>query len=399
MELFLSFWVVFLVCVSILKVAVMFVGGDESPDLTLPNYTYGDAPLYTVLVPMFMEKVVDMNQIRKNLQNIQYPSVEIIYLCEEIDTLASVYFRASRLCENEKVVFVPRIPPFTKPKACNYGLEFAKGRFVTIYDVEDVPHPMQLAVALDCFQTTSVDCIQFPLEFVHDGTLLSAWQVIDYVVWYRCILPFLQKIGAPIPLGGTSNHFRVSKLREVGGWDGYNVTEDAELGVRMFFKNFNVQYINCFETKERTIPNIVNLVNQRSRWVKGHFLTALSFTKFAIPNGSGGFVCRVLGYVRNLFWIWFVLGFNVIMYVSYISITLGFGLVYNDFTLVFMVFGLMLFFLVPFLYLISIRRLRSGGLITAVLLFNFYTIFYLIPVVVALFGCVFQPSYWYKTKR
>ncbi len=77
-----------------------------------------------------------------------------------------------------------------------------------------------------------------------------------------------------IPLGGTSNHFIADRLRELGGWNPYNVTEDADLGVRIFAKGWRTNVIDS-TTFEEANSRLGNWIRQRSRWVKGYMQTYL----------------------------------------------------------------------------------------------------------------------------
>ena len=353
----------------------------------------GSQPLWTILVPLYNESIDDLQALRKNIFASEYTNFEVIYLCEEVDFMVNYYLKNYATNPNEKILVVPRRPPFTKPKACNYGLEIARGEYIVIYDVEDIPHPLQLRCASYYFRNSNYDCIQFPLEFVHDGSMLSGFQVIDYVLWYKNMLPILQNLNAPIPLGGTSNHFRAKTLRESGGWDSFNVTEDAELGMRMNLQGLTVYYVENYETKERTLPNIINLMNQRVRWSKGHCLTFLQvFPKFLVKSPF------------KAIFVFLTLASSPVTCIGYITVTLGLNFLdYNShdqrIIAMFFIWGIILFFLYPAILLIRFPELRKRKIIASVLFYNVYMIFYIIPIIKSLVECVFRPSVWYKTMR
>ena len=135
-----------------------------------------------------------------------------------------------------EIVRVPPSQPKTKPKACNYALQFSRGEFVTIYDAEDQPEPDQLKKAVLAFQRgePNLACVQGAAQlFQPVRKLADAMFTLEYSQWFDFLLPGLDWLKVPIPLGGTSNHFRLAALRQVGAWDPYNVTEDADLGVRL----------------------------------------------------------------------------------------------------------------------------------------------------------------------
>jgi cellulose synthase/poly-beta-1,6-N-acetylglucosamine synthase-like glycosyltransferase len=135
-----------------------------------------------------------------------------------------------------QVLIAPATGPTTKPKALNCALPFARGSFVAVFDAEDRPDPGQLRAALDAFRSHDDDvaCAQASL-CIHnfEESWLSQMFAAEYAGQFDVFLPGLAAMRMPLPLGGSSNHFRTSILREVGGWDAWNVTEDADLGFRL----------------------------------------------------------------------------------------------------------------------------------------------------------------------
>jgi cellulose synthase/poly-beta-1,6-N-acetylglucosamine synthase-like glycosyltransferase len=174
-------------------------------------------------------------------------------------------------------VVVPDAEIRTKPRACNYGLLRAKGEYCVIYDAEDDPEPDQLKKAVIAFSRAGRDCVclQSRLNFYNPkDNLLTRWFSLEYSFWYDYYLEGLDHVGAPLPLGGTSNHFRVKELRELGGWDPYNVTEDADLGVRISRRKLKTAMLNTY-TYEEANKELPNWIRQRSRWCKGYLQTYL----------------------------------------------------------------------------------------------------------------------------
>ncbi len=354
---------------------------------------FGSVPLWTLLVPIYNESIQDIKRLRNNIIALKYPNFEVLYLCEEIDIITLFCLKINATNANEKIILIPRIKPYTKPKACNYGLENARGEYIVIYDIEDAPDPYQLHCASYFMQKNSYDCIQFPLNFINDNSLLSGWQVIDYTVWYESMLPGLQMLHAPIPLGGTSNHFRTKSLREVGGWNAYNVTEDAELGLRMKLHNMSVHYVEGYPTTERTIPNVSNLLNQRVRWSKGHIITFIQTFPMFVRKSWKDALC-----------VFFTLVANQFTYIGYIIVTIGLDVTtysYTEKMLVIgvLIWGMLLFFIYPIILLARFPQLRKKSMIAPTLTYNVYIIFYMLPIIKSLIECVLRPSVWYKTMR
>lgn len=237
-----------------------------------------DLPSYTILVPLYRETEV-LPQVVSSLGALDYPreKMEVLLLCEEDDgeTLAA----ARRLSPGPpfRVVVVPRSLPRTKPKACNLGLAEARGELLVIYDAEDMPETDQLKKAAAVFRRVPGDvvCLQAKLNFYNQRqNLIARWFTTEYSMWFDLYLPGLGAIDAPIPLGGTSNHFRTAILRELGGWDPYNVTEDCDLGIRLHIRGRRTRVLDS-TTWEEACASPGYWMRQRSRWVKGYIQTYL----------------------------------------------------------------------------------------------------------------------------
>lgn len=284
-----------------------------------------DLPIYTILVPIYHEAKV-LPQILRNLSRLNYPreKLDVKILMEESDSetldeakklglFGSPTKKIEDLSEDEygkfleifDPVVVPSAKITTKPRACNYGLLRAKGELCVIYDAEDEPHPDQLIKAAIVFLRSENDvvCLQSKLNFYNaNENILTKWFSIEYGYWYEFYLPGLDYVDAPIPLGGTSNHFRISKLDELGRWDPYNVTEDADIGIRLARFKFKTQIIKTYTYEEATI-SVKSWIRQRSRWNKGHLQTylvhmrhpirllkdlgAIKYAKFQLTFGGG----------------------------------------------------------------------------------------------------------------
>lgn len=237
-----------------------------------------ELPTYTILVPAYNEPEVVADLIGA-MAALEYPDekLQVLLLLEADD---EVTINAAKACgdvDTITIVLVPAADPRTKPKACNYGLHLATGDIVTIYDAEDLPDPLQLRRVVVAFSESdeTVACVQAKLAF-HNGrqNLLCGWFTADYGLWFGYLLPGLMRSKSPIPLGGTSNHLRRSVLREIGAWDPFNVTEDADLGVRIAETGYRTAVIDSV-TLEEANSDPINWIRQRSRWYKGYLQTWL----------------------------------------------------------------------------------------------------------------------------
>ena len=264
-----------------------------------------ELPRYTVLVPVFREANI-VAQLVGNLGKIDYPQdkLEVLVLVEEADPETLAAAMSADPPENFTFTVVPASNPQTKPKACNVGLEFATGEYLVIYDAEDRPDPDQLRKAVAAFGEAdeSLVCVQAALNYFNaDENALTRMFTLEYSFWFDYMLPGLDFERLPIPLGGTSNHFRMSGLRALGGWDPFNVTEDADLGIRASGEGMRVGVIDS-TTWEEANTSIPNFVRQRSRWIKGYLQTVLvhlrkpvQLLKIAGPRQALSFIFLVAG--------------------------------------------------------------------------------------------------------
>jgi cellulose synthase/poly-beta-1,6-N-acetylglucosamine synthase-like glycosyltransferase len=237
-----------------------------------------ELPPYTILVPLYREANV-LPRLVRGMEGLDYPKtkLDIRLLCEEDDDETVDGIRAMNLPPHYKLVVVPDAQPKTKPKACNYGLLQADGRYVVIFDAEDRPDPDQLKKIVIAFSKADprVTCIQAKLNYFNsDQNLLTRWFTTEYSMWFDLLLPGLDAQDVPIPLGGTSNHFITDRLIDLAAWDPFNVTEDADLGVRLHKAGFKTAMIDS-TTLEEANSDLSNWVRQRSRWIKGYIQTWL----------------------------------------------------------------------------------------------------------------------------
>ena len=239
---------------------------------------YDELPHYTVLVPAYNEPEV-VGDLIGAMAALEYPAdkLQVLLLLEADDDVTIAAAKECAESDAITILLVPPADPRTKPKACNYGLYFATGDIVTIFDAEDLPEPLQLRRVVAAFRSLpdSVACVQAKLVY-HNGhqNILIAWFTAEYRLWFGYLLPGMMRSSSPIPLGGTSNHLRRDVLDQIGAWDPYNVTEDADLGLRIAASGYHTAVIDS-NTLEEANSDAINWIRQRSRWYKGYLQTWL----------------------------------------------------------------------------------------------------------------------------
>lgn len=235
-------------------------------------------PTYTIQVPLYREAEV-LPVLVECLDALDYPpeKIKVQLLMEEDDHETIEACGKLDLPPQFEPIIVPHSLPKTKPKACNYGLYRSDSDLLVIFDAEDRPEPDQLKKAVAAFADLpdDVTILQAKLNFYNQRhNLLTRWFTGEYSVWFDLFLPGLTAARSPIPLGGTSNHFKADRLKELGGWDPFNVTEDCDLGIRMHKHGHHAAMIDS-TTWEEANGELWSWIRQRSRWVKGYLQTWL----------------------------------------------------------------------------------------------------------------------------
>ena len=376
----------------------------EISDQDVAALTDAELPTYTILVPVYREANI-VGLLMENLAGLDYPEdkLEILLLMEEDDQETLDAARAARPPETVHFIIIPDGQPKTKPKACNVGLRFARGEFLVIYDAEDRPEPDQLKKALIAFRRGGdrLACVQGALNYFNaNENYLTRMFTLEYSFWFDYMLRGLVALRLPIPLGGTSNHFRTAVLRDLGGWDPFNVTEDADLGIRASALGYTVGVINS-TTFEEANTATRNWIRQRSRWIKGYMQTALvhsrrpdHLVRTAGWRGAAGFALLIAGtpltfLMAPVLWLMaFVLlfsgGFGMHSLPASILALGLFNLIFGNTVAV-------------YLSMLAVYRRHRFDLIWWAILTPVYWILHSIASYKALWQLIFKPFYWEKT--
>ncbi|MDR1233495.1 MAG: glycosyltransferase [Puniceicoccales bacterium] len=359
-------------------------------------------PLYTVLLPLYKEKKETIANLLSSMENLSYPKskIDLKVLVHEGDeeTIAAVNFLKNMHMPFE-IIEVPRGDVRSKPNSCNFGLAKAKGRYLTIYDAEDMPEKYQLKKAVRAFETLPGEYVslQASLNFYNRReNFLTKCFAVEYSMWYDFTLRAISKLKLFFPLGGNSNHFKTKFLKEWHGWDAYNVTEDADLGVVIGRGGYKMAFLESI-TEEEAPTTLKAWIKQRTRWMKGFMLTFCGH--FASPRE----LCKNLGFGN--FTIFFV--FVFFSFLSFLSLpflcvlALALYLRGDNSCHDFLFSGRLAvpFALLTVTYWIIAIRNRFQGLFLTSFLFPFYWIFHPIASFLAFLELISRPFYWDKTEH
>jgi cellulose synthase/poly-beta-1,6-N-acetylglucosamine synthase-like glycosyltransferase len=253
-----------------------FVGKPPQPRSRLDDRFL---PTLTILIAIYREPPDVVASLIKAIRSLDYPfeklDVKLILEADDDGTIEAV--RRQYPPANFELIPVPPSEPRTKPKALNLGLDRARGEIIAVFDAEDRPSPEQPREAVAAFQSgpRNLAVVQAPLA-IHNGK--SSWIArqfeVEYAILFNVWLPFLARLRLPLPLGGTSNYFRRDRLKAAGGWDAWNVTEDADLGMRLARFGGRAAMITS-PTWEEAPVQYRHWAKQRTRWMKGHLQTWL----------------------------------------------------------------------------------------------------------------------------
>jgi cellulose synthase/poly-beta-1,6-N-acetylglucosamine synthase-like glycosyltransferase len=366
-----------------------------------------ELPIYTVLVPMFREAAM-LPQLAQALRSLDYPLGKLdIKIVLEADDRATIETARTLGLEGVfEIIIVPPSEPQTKPKACNFALRFARGEYLVIYDAEDRPEPDQLRKVVATFRRSppNTACLQCRLNYYNVAeNWLTRMFTLDYTLWFDQVLPGLERLGLPIPLGGTSNHFRTDVLRELHAWDPFNVTEDADLGIRIGQRGYRVGVVDS-TTFEEASCHTGQWIRQRSRWMKGYMQTVLvhtrrplHFLRTAGPLGFLGFVFFIggtvlAGLLNPIFWFFYA--------VWLAASAAKFDPLFPQFLLFLCLFNL-LAGNGAFTYLIMLAPIRRNWLYLIPFSFTLFGYWVLISVAAyrGLWQLIRNPFFWEKTQH
>ncbi len=401
--LFFSVINVFYASNLLFKLGLVIVGSLKIKEAPPESVNDRQLPIYTILIPLFKEKRNTLRKLAAALLTLEYPrdklDIKMVVENDDIETIELI--KDLKLPYIFEIIKVPYSLPQTKPKALNYALRFARGKYITIYDAEDIPDSLQLNKAAAAFLsgTSMVASLQGKLNYYNrDENILTKMFTIEYASWFDFLLKGLERLDLPIPLGGTSNHIPTVILKEIYGWDAYNVTEDADLGIRLARKGYKVAMLDSLTLEEAPI-SLSGWIKQRSRWIKGHVQTYLVHMRNPLK------LLRDLGFKRFIGFQFFI-GAPSLVFLTLLPTIFLSGIFYFcnivlpvwlwGIALINLVFSILLHSIIG---LMVIRRNNWHSLKPVFLLYPFYWLLHSVASFRALWQLFRCPHYWEKTEH
>ena len=365
-----------------------------------------ELPIYTVLLPVYDEPAIVTNLIN-GVGKLDYPAdkLEVLLLVEEDDIATQTALLDADL-DSVRIVLVPHSLPKTKPKACNYGMSLPDlmGELVTIYDAEDIPDPLQLRRAVAAFRRmpAEIGCLQARLAYFNERqNLLTRWFSLEYDQWFGVMLPAVEELRCVVPLGGTSNHMPTKVWREIGGWDEFNVTEDADLGVRLARHGYRTLILDSI-TLEEANSDVVNWIRQRSRWYKGYLQTMLVHLRNPVALRDEIGTIATLRLINMTGGVPLTSALNLLFWFTMVVWVLGRPTFVAELFPPLTYYICLALFIVGapvsiFVGLVATQALGKPHLWWAALLAPLYWILQSVAALKALYQLVFRPFFWEKT--
>ncbi|MFP7570376.1 glycosyltransferase [Marivita sp. S2033] len=387
------------------KISV-FLAGYKKPPGKPVNVPLAEKPVVSLMVPMFKEAGI-ANELVRRLSRLTYPKslLDVVLVLEHSDKNTREMIAAMSLPAWMRVVDVPDGQLKTKPRALNYALRYTRGDIIGVLDAEDAPATDQIERIVEAFHISPADvaCVQGILDFYNTrSNWIARCFTIEYATWFRIILAGAARLGFSIPLGGTTVYLRRAALEHVGGWDAHNVTEDADLGVRLSrfgYRTILVPTVTREEANNRLYP----WIKQRSRWLKGYIITYLVHMRrpFRLIREMG--VWKFLGF--QFFFLTTILQFTLapVLWCFWL-VLFGLSTPFTDALPEQWLGGLLALFLLTELVslligFVAVGRTQHEKLLQWVPMMMFYFPLGVFAVYKAWSQLIFKPFYWEKTQH
>ncbi len=240
---------------------------------TLPRVPKEKLPMISVHVPAYNEPPDMMIETLNALAELDYPRYEVLVIdnnTKDPATWEPVRDHCEKLGEKFRFFHVAPLAGF-KAGALNYALERTapEAEVVAVIDSDYIVTPDWLKDMAPQFTNPAIAIAQAPQDYRDDGeNLFKAMCYAEYQGFFYIGMLTRNERNAIIQ-HGTMTMVRKSVLQEVGGWAEWCITEDAELGLKIFERGYEATYIPQTYGRGLMPDTFIDFKKQRFRWAYG----------------------------------------------------------------------------------------------------------------------------------
>jgi len=238
-----------------------------------------DVPFVTIQLPIFNELYVTERLI-DNITKFDYPKdrYEIHVLDDSTDETLEI---SRRKVEEYKAkgfnIDLIRRPDRVgyKAGALKYGMQYAKGDFIAIFDADFLPNADFLRKTMPYFRDEKIGVVQTRWEHINENySLLTRLQAFQLNVHFTVEQRGREAGSYLLQFNGTAGVWRRETIDSAGGWEADTLTEDLDLSYRAQLKGWKIAFREDIGSPAELPAEMNGLKSQQFRWMKGGAETA-----------------------------------------------------------------------------------------------------------------------------
>ena len=248
-------------------------------------------PRVAVLIPAYNEEKVIERTIQGALDS-DYPNLRVIVIDDgSKDRTLEIARRAFAAEEAAGKVLILTKANGGKAEALNYGLDHIGDAelFVGI-DADTIIAPDAIARMVPHFLNPKVGAIAGNAKVGNRTNLWTRWQALEYITSQNFERRALNTMGAVSVVPGAIGAWRVSAVREAGGYHVDTVAEDADLTMALLRNGYRVEYEDLALAFTEAPTNANGLMRQRFRWSFGILQAVWKHRDVVARKGALGWV-------------------------------------------------------------------------------------------------------------
>ncbi len=226
-------------------------------------------PKVTVIVPAFNEEKVIENTVRSVLAS-DYPNLRTIVVDDGSKDATSAVVREKFAAEiaDGRVLLLTKANA-GKAEALNYALKYTKDEIYVGIDADTVIAPTAISILVPHFANANVAAVAGNAKVGNRVNLWTRWQALEYITSQNFERRALNVFGAVSVVPGAIGAWRVSAVRQAGGYHTDTVAEDADLTMSLLEKGWRVVNEDRALAFTEAPTNARGLMRQRFRWSFG----------------------------------------------------------------------------------------------------------------------------------